>query len=73
MHNCRQKLPLNLISNVSSVKSVITCAVQLVFKLSNLRAAKSENVELKKNVRVEDEAFKSSALTCKTEDISQNQ
>ena len=73
MHSHRQKLPLNLMSDVSSVRSAITCTVQSVSKLSNLEAARSEDVELKRDAEVEDEAFKSSASTCRTEGISRNQ
>lgn len=42
-------------SNDSLVKSVITCAVQSVTKLNNLKAVKSENVKLKRDVKVKDE------------------
>lgn len=63
MHSHRQKLSLNLINNNSSVRFVITYTVQSVTKLNSLKAVKSENVELKKMLKLKiNEAFKSNVL-----------
>ena len=54
------------------VSSAITCAVQPVAKLSNLGAARSEDVGLEGGAGVGDEASKSSTSTSRTEGISRN-
>ena len=53
-HSGRQKPPSNLMGGGGPVRSAITCAVQPVAKLSNLGAARSEDVGLEGGAGVGD-------------------